>query len=84
MKNLRITVNGTAYDVQVEELGSSSAPAAAPAAGATGMAFSLAYRRNPVRHLHHFAGFFIVHIGTCFLFIHICIIAVCSASFRRK
>ena len=32
MKNLRITVNGTAYDVQVEELGSSSAPAAAPAA----------------------------------------------------
>ena len=41
MKNLRITVNGTAYDVQVEELGSSSAPAAAPApvaapAGAAG------------------------------------------------
>ncbi len=40
MKNLRITVNGTAYDVQVEELGSSAsaapaavaAPAAAPAA----------------------------------------------------
>lgn len=32
MKNLRITVNGTAYDVQVEELGSSSAPASAPAA----------------------------------------------------
>lgn len=32
MKNLRITVNGTAYDVQVEELGSSSAPAPAPAA----------------------------------------------------
>lgn len=35
MKNLRITVNGTAYDVQVEELGSSSAPAAAPAAAPT-------------------------------------------------
>ncbi len=35
MKNLRITVNGTAYDVQVEELGSSSAPAAsAPALAA--------------------------------------------------
>ena len=35
MKNLRITVNGTAYDVQVEELGGSSAPvAAAPAAAA--------------------------------------------------
>lgn len=35
MKNLRITVNGTAYDVQVEELGASSASsaqAAAPAA----------------------------------------------------
>ena len=32
MKNLRITVNGTAYDVQVEELGSSSAPVPAPAA----------------------------------------------------
>lgn len=33
MKNLRITVNGTAYDVQVEELGAdaASAPAAAPA-----------------------------------------------------
>ncbi len=42
MKQLRITVNGKAYDVQVEELGSStaaapvaaSAPAAAPAAPA--------------------------------------------------
>lgn len=35
MKNLRITVNGTAYDVQVEELGGSSAPvAAAPAPAA--------------------------------------------------
>lgn len=31
MKNLRITVNGTAYDVQVEELGTSSAPVAAAA-----------------------------------------------------
>ena len=36
MKNLRITVNGTAYDVQVEELGGSSAPAAAAPAGAQG------------------------------------------------
>ncbi len=36
MKNLRITVNGTVYDVQVEELGSDAAPApaAAPAAPA--------------------------------------------------
>lgn len=33
MKNLKITVNGTAYDVQVEEV-SSSAPAAVPAAPA--------------------------------------------------
>ena len=32
MKNLRITVNGTAYDVQVEELDAGSAPAAAAAA----------------------------------------------------
>ena len=34
MKNLRITVNGTAYDVQVEDLGSSGAPAAPSAAPA--------------------------------------------------
>ena len=38
MKNLRITVNGTAYDVQVEELGGSSAPAAAAPAPAAGPA----------------------------------------------
>ena len=34
MKNLRITVNGTTYDVQVEELGETAAPAAP--AGAVG------------------------------------------------
>lgn len=34
MKNLRITVNGVAYDVQVEELGADAAPAAVPAAPA--------------------------------------------------
>lgn len=37
MKNLKVTVNGVAYDVQVEEVGTSSAPsvaAAAPAAPA--------------------------------------------------
>lgn len=34
MKNLRITVNGTAYDVQVEELGETAAPAAAAPAAA--------------------------------------------------
>ena len=34
MKNLRITVNGTAYDVQVEELGETAAPAAPAAAAA--------------------------------------------------
>ena len=33
MKNYRITVNGTAYDVAVEELGAGAAPAA-PAAAA--------------------------------------------------
>ncbi|MCI9273074.1 MAG: biotin/lipoyl-binding protein [Clostridiales bacterium] len=32
MKNLKITVNGTVYDVQVEEAGASSAPVAAPSA----------------------------------------------------
>lgn len=31
MKNLRITVNGVAYDVQVEELGGNEAPVTAPA-----------------------------------------------------
>lgn len=34
MKNYRITVNGTAYDVAVEELGAGAAPAAAPVATA--------------------------------------------------
>ena len=31
MKNLKITVNGTAYDVQVEEVAAGAAPVAAPA-----------------------------------------------------
>ena len=31
MKNLRITVNGTTYDVQVEELGADAAVSSAPA-----------------------------------------------------
>ena len=34
MKNLRITVNGVAYDVQVEELSGNEAPVSAPAAAA--------------------------------------------------
>ena len=34
MKNYTITVNGTAYDVTVEETGASAAPAAAPKAAA--------------------------------------------------
>lgn len=34
MKNYRITVNGTAYDVAVEELGAGAVPVAAPAAAA--------------------------------------------------
>ena len=32
MKNLKITVNGVTYDVQVEEVGATSAPSAAPVA----------------------------------------------------
>ncbi|MCR4845830.1 MAG: acetyl-CoA carboxylase biotin carboxyl carrier protein subunit [Eubacterium sp.] len=32
MKNYRITVNGTAYDVAVEEIGGGAAPSASPAA----------------------------------------------------
>lgn len=32
MKNYRITVNGTAYDVAVEELGAGAGPSAAPVA----------------------------------------------------
>lgn len=34
MKNYRITVNGVAYDVSVEELGAEAAPAAVPAPAA--------------------------------------------------
>ena len=34
MKNLRITVNGVAYDVQVEELGADASVASAPAPAA--------------------------------------------------
>lgn len=34
MKNYRITVNGVAYDVAVEELGAGAAPAAAPVVAA--------------------------------------------------
>lgn len=34
MKNLKITVNGKSYDVQVEEVGAASAAAAAPVAAA--------------------------------------------------
>lgn len=34
MKNLKITVNGTAYDVQVEEVAAGAAPVVAPAPAA--------------------------------------------------
>ena len=45
MKNLRITVNGTAYDVQVEELDSNAAPApAAKPAAPAGTAGSVAVK----------------------------------------
>ncbi len=48
MKNLRITVNGTVYDVQVEELGSDAAPApaAAPAAAASAAPVKAAAQRK--------------------------------------
>ncbi|MBQ9472287.1 MAG: biotin/lipoyl-binding protein [Ruminococcus sp.] len=48
MKNLRITVNGTVYDVQVEELGSDAAPApaAAPAAVASATPVKAAAQRK--------------------------------------
>jgi biotin carboxyl carrier protein len=48
MKNLRITVNGTVYDVQVEELGSDAAPApaAAPAAVASAAPVKAAAQRK--------------------------------------
>ena len=42
MKNYRITVNGTAYDVAVEELGAGAAPAAAPVATAPAAKAALA------------------------------------------
>ena len=38
MKNLKITVNGVVYDVQVEEADGSTAPAAAPAPAKTAAA----------------------------------------------
>ena len=54
MKNLRITVNGTAYDVQVEELSASAAPAAvsapipaAPAPAASAPAAATAPAASP-------------------------------------
>ena len=48
MKNLRITVNGKVYDVQVEELGSDAAPApaAAPAAVASAAPVKAAAQRK--------------------------------------
>lgn len=56
MKNLRITVNGTSYDVQVEELGTGSAPVAstpapapAPATPAPTVAPATAGSGEPVK-----------------------------------
>lgn len=42
MKNYRITVNGTAYDVAVEELGAGTVPAAAPVAAPASVAAPVA------------------------------------------
>ena len=52
MKNYRITVNGTSYDVSVEELSGGAAPVAAPVAAApvaapAPAAAPAAYRRSP-------------------------------------
>ena len=52
MKNYRITVNGTSYDVSVEELSGGAAPVAAPVAAApvaapAPAAARAAYRRSP-------------------------------------
>ena len=44
MKNLRITVNGNSYDVQVEELAAGSAPAPAAAAPAGACKVTNAWR----------------------------------------
>ena len=40
MKNLKITVNGTTYDVQVEETGASSAPVASAPAPAAAVSYT--------------------------------------------
>ena len=47
MKNLKITVNGVTYDVQVEEADGSSAPVAAPAAAAPKAAPAAAPKAAP-------------------------------------
>ena len=51
MKNYRITVNGTAYDVAVEELGAGAAPAAvaAPAPVAAAAPGLTVHLQQPVR-----------------------------------
>ena len=48
MKRFNITVNGNAYDVQVEEVGAGAAPAA-PAAPVAVLAPAAALRRLPFR-----------------------------------
>ena len=47
MKNLRITVNGVAYDVQVEELGAEAAPAAPAPMKAAAPAKAAAPKKSP-------------------------------------
>ena len=49
MKNLRITVNGVAYDVQVEELGADAAPAAPASAPVKAAAPAPAKKHAAVR-----------------------------------
>ncbi len=45
MRNLKVTVNGTVYDVQVEEVGASETPAASASASAP--AFSVPQKTAP-------------------------------------
>ena len=65
MKNYRITVNGTAYDVAVEELGAGAAPvAAAPAAPVAAAApWFAVYLQQPVRVLPEKGRVFFAHKG---------------------
>ena len=65
MKNYRITVNGTAYDVAVEELGAGAAPAAvaAPAPVAAAAPRRTVHFQQPVRVLPEKGRVLFAHKG---------------------